>query len=318
MTSTADWLRTLHSDGVQPAMTELLYYRSKVPAFARHARLTPRQGMAGGLVSRSKGRGMEFDEVRHYQAGDDVRAIDWRVTARTGQTHTKLYREEKERPVFIVTDLSASLLFGSQLLLKSVQACHLAAALAWQAEQRGDRVGGLVFNGQGHQQLKPTARQRGVLHYLHSLLAIHQQSLQQWQQQADEQTPSYRLEDALQQLRQLAKPGSIIHIISDSFQCQHGLQSLAGLRKHCDIRLYLLTDPLELQLPSSLQPQPLDISDGRRQQTLWLDQATRQRYSEQAGERLQRAQTACRHAGIRAITVSAASALEQQWPELMR
>ncbi len=125
------WLEKLHSDGLQPTMQELLYYRTRLPAIARHKRNLPAISQSGPLLSKTRGRGMEFDEVRHYQAGDDIRAIDWRVTARTGKPHTKLYREEKERPVFLVTDLALTQLFGSQLLFKSVQACPLTAALAW-------------------------------------------------------------------------------------------------------------------------------------------------------------------------------------------
>ena len=118
--------------------------------------------MSGGYLSRQKGRGMEFDEARHYLPGDDIRAIDWRVTARTGKTHTKIYREERERPVFILCDLTASMQFGSQLLLKSVQAAHIAALLSWAAAARGDKVGALIFNDGMHRECKPLSRQRAT------------------------------------------------------------------------------------------------------------------------------------------------------------
>ena len=133
--------------------------------------------MSGNYLARSKGRGMEFDEVRHYQNGDDIRAIDWRVTARTGKTHTKLFKEEVERPVLIATDLSENMLFGSQLLFKSVQAAHLASLVAWHAKSRGDRVGGIVFNQHYHAELKPRSRLQGVLHYLHILSQVHHKSI---------------------------------------------------------------------------------------------------------------------------------------------
>lgn len=124
------WLKSCHANGVSLDLKELIYYRAK----ARLLDLTPKNQikhkMAGQYLAPHKGRGMEFAEVRHYQPGDDIRSIDWRVTARTGQTHTKIYQEEKERPVFIFTDFSNTMLFGSQLLLKSVQAAHLSALVA--------------------------------------------------------------------------------------------------------------------------------------------------------------------------------------------
>jgi uncharacterized protein (DUF58 family) len=165
---------------------------------------------------------MEFDEVRHYQTGDDIRAIDWRVTARTGKTHTKLFREELERPVLIATDLSASMHFGSQLLFKSVQAAHLASLVAWHAKNRGDRLGGIVFNQHEHLELKPRSRKEGVLHYLHALTAMHHtQHKSQYELQqntVNEQITTnefnslnerYFIENCAR-IRQIAKPGALV------------------------------------------------------------------------------------------------------------
>ena len=98
----------------------------------------------GGHQSRFRGRGMDFEEVRQYQPGDDIRTIDWRVTARTMTTHTKLFSEERERPVLVVTDLRPTMFFGSKEL-KSVTACQVAAALAWAGLNANDRVGGAYF-----------------------------------------------------------------------------------------------------------------------------------------------------------------------------
>ena len=126
------WLDELHSDGIHLRLHELLRYQRQTQWLDLSPKQQIQNKLAGSYLAKSKGRGMEFDEVRHYQSGDDVRTIDWRVTARTGKVHTKLFREEKERPVFICTDLSQSMQFGSTLLFKSVQAAHLAAMIAWQ------------------------------------------------------------------------------------------------------------------------------------------------------------------------------------------
>ncbi len=103
------WLSKYQSDGVNLGIKELIYYQGKTALLNLSPRKTVQAKLAGAYLAKTKGRGMEFDEARHYQAGDDIRAIDWRVTARTGKTHTKLYREEKERPVFVLTDLSSSM-----------------------------------------------------------------------------------------------------------------------------------------------------------------------------------------------------------------
>ena len=148
-------LDELVSNGIELTIEELIRYQTKSSLINLAASKSLHGKMSGNYLARSKGRGMEFDEVRHYQNGDDIRAIDWRVTARTGKTHTKLFREEVERPVLIATDLSASMFFGTRLLFKSVQAAHVASLVAWHAKSRGDRIGGVVFNQHSHTELKP-------------------------------------------------------------------------------------------------------------------------------------------------------------------
>ncbi len=121
--------------------------------------------------SRMKGRGMEYDESRLYQAGDDVRHLDWRVTARTGKAHTKLFCEERERPVFLWVDCRAPMFFATRGRLKMVAAAETAALLAWSAAQEGDRVGGVVFSEEAHCELKPKRGRASVLRLIHELAA---------------------------------------------------------------------------------------------------------------------------------------------------
>jgi uncharacterized protein (DUF58 family) len=116
-------------------------------------------------VAFSKGRGMEFDEVRLYQPGDDVRSIDWKVTARTDKPHTKLFREERERPVFISVDNRPTMQFATRGVFKSVQAAKLAALIAWAAQRHGDRIGGQIFSSQSCYELKPQHGKHGVLRF---------------------------------------------------------------------------------------------------------------------------------------------------------
>jgi uncharacterized protein (DUF58 family) len=301
------WLAQLHCDGSNVELKQLLRYQRHTQLFDLSPAQTIQSKLAGSYLAKSKGRGMEFDEVRHYQTGDDVRTIDWRVTARTGKVHTKLFREEKERPVFILTDLSHSMQFGSTLLLKSVQAAHLAALIAWHVKQSGDKLGGLLFHQQQIRELKPAGRSVAVLRYLHQLIELQQQSLQWVQQQAQQpamlspDAKTIDLATALGQLRRLARPGSLLFIISDFQQLDANcLRHLQALRLHNEIRICQISDPLEQQLPAYASG-IAKVSDGYQEVTLELSagalQRDYQRQQQAFSQQLQQhwTQLGCRH-----------------------
>ena len=265
---------------------------------------------------------MEFDEVRHYQNGDDIRAIDWRVTARTGKTHTKIFREEVERPVLVATDLSSSMLFGSQLLFKSLQAAHLAALVTWHAKGRGDRIGGIVFNEHKHSELKPRSRKEGVLHYLHSLVETHKHTLSlennnqteiRSREQLDE-SANKAFEENCARLRQLARPGSLVYLITDGNHInQESIRHLSHINRHCEMVVCLVSDPLEHDLPSSKYKMNVAVTDGQsRQQLLIGDPASAERYHQQAHILVQQKQDLLLKAGGRILHFSSGQTLEQQ------
>jgi len=320
-------LASIHSNGVELAMAELLQYQNKTALIDLSARKNIRGQMSGNYLSRSKGRGMEFDEVRHYQTGDDIRAIDWRVTARTGKTHTKLFREELERPVLIATDLSASMHFGSKLLFKSVQAAHLASLVAWHAKNRGDRLGGIIFNQSEHLELKPRSRKEGVLHYLHALTAIHlSQHKSQYESQHNDLKhshlkPNNYFSDNCARIRQIAKPGSLVYLITDAQQIKaiHNLQKQDALRhltqisQHCELVVCLIEDPLEQELPTSYVKLNVTLTDGTNRQQLTLgDSNTAENYQKQAKNINEQCSQLLTKAGARVINFSAGQTLEQQ------
>jgi len=275
------WLAQLHCDGSHLELKQLLRYQRHTQLFDLSPAQTIQSKLAGSYLAKSKGRGMEFDEVRHYQTGDDVRTIDWRVTARTGKVHTKLFREEKERPVFILTDLNHSMQFGSTLLLKSVQAAHLAALIAWHVKKSGDKLGGLLYHQQQIRELKPAGRSIAVLRYLHQLIELQQQSLKWVQQQSQQPQPTelktIDLATALGQLRRLARPGSLLFIISDFQQLDATcLRHLQALRLHNEIRICQISDPLELKLPGDASG-IAKVSDGQKEVSLELSATSLQR-----------------------------------------
>ena len=202
-----------------------------------------RAARSGNYLSSFKGRGMEFDESRLYTPGDDARNLDWRVTARTGKPHTKLFREERERPVFLSVDARAAMFFATRGVFKYVQAARLAALTAWSAQRHGDRIGGQVFTGSGGVELKPEHGRRAVLHLLQKLVEA---------QAPSDGMAGSGLDEALARLVQHARPGSLVFVFSDFRGLgSAGEFSLMRLRRHCDVGLVFLSDPLESQLPAS-------------------------------------------------------------------
>jgi uncharacterized protein (DUF58 family) len=280
-----EWLAKYATNGVTLNIGELIQYRHHINAIDLTPKRPPQARLAGTYVTRLKGRGMEFDESRHYQPGDDIRAIDWRVTARTGKTHTKIFREERERPVYILTDLSASMQFGSQFVFKSVQAAHLSALIAWSAIARGDKVGGISFNGLTHREDKPRTRQSSVLSQLNGILALQNESIANRHEGNNEKSTFY---DSCLRLSRLVKPGSLVWILSDFRQLDSKSASvLADIQRHCEVCACLINDPMEIALPSAAHREALNVTDGQAIQTLVLgDSKTSQDYATWANKNL--------------------------------
>lgn len=310
----ADILANILSSGINLSINELIQYQNKSSLINLTAAKNLRGQMSGNYLARSKGRGMEFDEVRHYQNGDDIRAIDWRVTARTGETHTKLFREEIERPVLIATDLSTNMLFGSKLLFKSVQAAHLAALVAWHAKGRGDRIGGVVFNQYQHTELKPRSRQQGVLHYLHALTTCHENSESHLHDINDANENYAAFEQNCMRVRQISRPGSLVYMITDGHHInQEAIRHLAQVSRHCELVVCLISDPLEHDLPASNVKMNVSVTDGKNKQQLTLgDQKSAQQYHQQAQAFIDEKETLFEKAGARLLHFSAGESLEEQ------
>jgi uncharacterized protein (DUF58 family) len=313
-------LDELASNGIELTIDELIRYQTKSSLINLAASKSSHGKMSGNYLARSKGRGMEFDEVRQYQNGDDIRAIDWRVTARTGKTHTKLFREEVERPVLIATDLSTSMLFGSRLLFKSVQASHVASLVAWHAKSRGDRIGGVVFNQHEHTELKPRSRQQGVLHYLHALVKCHADSIHIASEALDRAQAKLAFEQNCARLRHLAKPGSLVYLITDAFSlCEEAVRHLANISRHCELVVCLISDPLEQRLPDSEQKISVAITNGddtngnnERQQFILGDKALAEKYHQQAMSLNDTIEQQLTKAGARLLHFCASETLEIQ------
>jgi len=241
-------------DGVHISSDELIRLRLKVCNLPLDRRQSARSVIAGAHASRFRGRGMDYQESRNYQPGDDVRSMDWRVTARSGQAHVKLYQEERERPVVLMIDLGPGMFFATRGAFKSVIAARAAALLGWAAVANGDRVGALLFNG-NHRELRPLGGQRGVLRLIRELVTVTD-PVQGMSAPANEN----HLNEALLRLRRVARPGSLVFILSDFYAIDEDTQRhLQRLRQHNDVVACQIVDALESEPPP---PGRYAITDG--------------------------------------------------------
>ncbi|WP_395341699.1 DUF58 domain-containing protein [Ningiella sp. W23] len=315
-------LAHLKSDGIHVSMPELVRFKSLAHMVSLSPSSRAMSQLAGAERSLFKGRGMEFDEARHYQPGDDIRSIDWRVTARTGRTHTKIFREERERPVFLFVDLSPSMQFGTELLFKAVQAAHIAALVAWAAVGRGDKLGGIVFNNYQDVECKPRAQTKNALHFLHSVSKVQNTYIARefmntdstQINDTDKASAESACMSALQRMHFLAKPGSLIHIITDGSQLTESHFALMGdISRHCEIKVSLVQDSFEQSLPHTESVQSLNVTDGERKGSVLLGDADYgKHYEQQHRSRLDFLKNNFAKARIKPRLVSAGVALDKQ------
>jgi len=233
-----------HAEGAFCELHELIRLRAEAARIRLHA--PPARTAAPGMHTGSRrGRGIEFEELRAYAAGDDVRSIDWRVTARSGRVHTRVFREERERPVFLLVDQRRDMFFGSRRTLKSVQAAHAAALLAWATLAAGDRIGGLIIGEHGQHEVRPRRDHRAVLELLRSCHEFnHRLGIPSAAQAAAPLAPAFAA------LRRIVRPGSLVITISDfsgwDAASSRELHLLARHAESCAIHVY---DVLERELP---------------------------------------------------------------------
>ena len=232
--------------GIRVNLAELIEMRHRVrevQLFSTPARRSP---LIGLHHSKLRGRGVDFDQVRVYQAGDDVRSIDWRVTARTQEPHTKLFHEERERPIYLLVEQSQRLFFGSGLLFKSVLAAQAASLIGWAALGHNDRIGGLVFGDQEQHEIRPRRSKQSLLQLLNRLARANQALPGEPQVSRD----SFGL--ALRRAREVLRPGSLAIVLCDERTLgDSSEQQLILLARHIDLLLLPLSDPLDHALPAA-------------------------------------------------------------------
>jgi uncharacterized protein (DUF58 family) len=229
---------------------------------ARQITFRPKQPsrsiLNGQHASKIKGRGLNFEELRHYAAGDDVRTIDWKVTARTGAPYVRVYTEERDRPVLLVVDQRMSMFFGSILNMKSVTAAEAAALAAFRVRAKGDRVGGIIFDDTDLHEVRPHSSTRTLNRFL-EMLARANCALN-----ANAPTgAAMSLNQPIKAAARVAKSGALVIVFSDfdgwDAETEKNLRTIA---QHNELILFSVTDPTSQQMPTDLD---IMMSDGELQ-----------------------------------------------------
>jgi uncharacterized protein (DUF58 family) len=228
-------------------LDELLRLRHRAKGFSFLPRQPVHSLLTGRHASRLRGRGLDFEELRHYYEGDDTRTIDWAATARLGTPHVRVFTEERDRSVLLLVDQRLSMFFGSRLMMKSVAAAEVAALSAWRVTSLGDRVGALVFSEDGITEIQPEAREKGVLPILHAV-ARQNAALKASDNRAAD--PGL-FNEVLRRAVRLAHHDCLVCIISDAYGADaETVKLVTKITAHNDVLTVFISDPIEADLPS--------------------------------------------------------------------
>jgi uncharacterized protein (DUF58 family) len=288
-------------------------------ALKHHARgfsFLPRQPvhslLAGRHASRLRGRGLNFEELRHYFEGDDTRTIDWLATARLGSPFVRVYSEERDRPVLLVVDQRSSMFFGSRCMMKSVAAAEVAALAAWRVTSLGDRVGAIVFGDSDIVAFKPLGRDDGVVRILSEIV----------RQNAALATASpikssaRQLNEALRHAVRMATHDWLICLITDAYgEDEETTRLVTRLTAHNDVLAVYVHDPLEHDLPDV---GAAVFSSGEAQiEVDSSSQSLRRRYSQERDEWRSRLASLSRQRAIPVLSVATDRDIATQLRELI-
>ena len=287
--------------GVYVDLEQLIALEQK----GRKVSLLPRQPvhslLSGRYASRMRGRGLNFEEIRDYRSGDDVRSIDWKVTARLQSPHVRVFNEERDRQGLLVVDQRLSMFFGTRRAMKSVTAAEIAAVVAWRILSVGDRVGGIVFNDRSIEEVRPQRSRRIVLQYL-TKLAEQNQALGIGRGITRDAT---MLNRAFDRIRRVAPHDATVVIFSDFDGADETTRhAIAALAAHNTVIAVLIHDPSQSELPAAGR---MTVTDGELQ--IALDVAhgsTRQNILDMSKTRLRSVFEWTRDFGVPVLPLSTA------------
>lgn len=291
-------------DGVHVTFQELIAQRRFISSFSFDMGGMSKNEGAGPNKSPFKGRGMEFDEVRSYVPGDDVRLIDWRVTARTGKTHTKLYREERERSVLFLGDFLPNMHFGTKKAFKSVVGARLLAALAWASHEHGDKIGAVILSAQHYFKIAPHRQMRRLMQIFNAVVDASNDK-------SGKTLSSFT--SAVAELARVSKNGGRVYIISDFNELNDDIEKhLTYIGMHCDVVCIQIFDTLEQTPPPAGMYR---ITDGKETVSIRTDNPSwRQKYEKIFEDKRDRLKSFCKKRRF----IYVALRTDQDMPDIVR
>ncbi|MEE4203011.1 MAG: DUF58 domain-containing protein [Halieaceae bacterium] len=294
------------SNGIYTTTRELVRLSVDAQALGLRADRPLTSVWSGQRRSRLRGRGLDFDELRHYHPGDDIRHMDWRVTRRTGQPFVRAYTEEKDRPVLLIVDQRLPMFFGSRLLMKSVATAQAAALLAWATLNSGDRVGWMLIGPQGLAPMPPSRRPQALLERLGALAAMTNDlaAHARLTTQADNKTSNH-LSAAMEHAARAVSHDGLIVVLSDFHDWDaRCLNHLRSIRRHNEALCFHISDPLERSLEGLTH---LVASDGEWQLSLQHPKKTvKQHYRATYTERMETLSASLGRMGVPLLEIDCA------------
>ncbi len=304
--------RALMAPGVYADLDDLIRLQFQARGFSFLPKQPIQSLLAGRRASRLRGRGLDFEEIRQYIPGDDIRTMDWKVTARTQKPHTRVYTEERDRPVLLVVDQRLTMFFGSQVAMKSVTAAQVAALGAWRAFGVGDRVGALVFNDHEVHEIPPHRSRQRVMQILEIVIEMNHTL----RVDGNMQPRPLMLNHALERVLHLAKHDFLLAIISDfsgtDDETRHLVTRMAA---HNDVLALFVYDPMESTLPLAGK---LIVSEGDLQLEVDTRAAhLREQFAEQFSTRLKTARDLMLKRGIPVLPIHTTEGVRERLQELL-
>jgi uncharacterized protein (DUF58 family) len=293
-------------------LEELLRLRHRAKGFSFLPRQPVHSLLTGRHASRLRGRGLDFEELRHYFEGDDTRTIDWLATARRGTPHVRVYSEERDRSVLLLVDQRLSMFFGSRRALKSVVAAEAAALAAFRVASLGDRVGAIIFSENGIVEIRPAAREAGVRRILAEVMRQNRALSAESPLTAD----SALLNEALRRAARLASHDWLVCLISDTAGADaDSVRLVTAITAHNDVLSIFVYDPLEEALPDIGHAV---MAEGDRQIEVDLSAgALRRRFADAFAERREKAEHFSLQHAIPVLPVATDRDVAGQFRELL-
>ena len=298
--------------GVYADLAELVRLKFRTGGFSFLPRQPVHSILAGRHASRLRGRGLNFEEIRRYLPGDDIRNMDWHVTARTREPHVRVYTEERDRPVLLVIDQRQSMFFGSRRAMKSVVAAEAAALAAWRVLQAGDRVGALVFDDTDVVGIAPQRSEQQVLRIFETVV---QKNHALRVDQGHRANPAM-LNRVLAQTWRVAVHDFLVCLIGDATGADpESVRHITLISAHNDVLSLFIYDPLEATLPDAGR---LVMAEGELQTEVdTSDRGLRERYQREFEQRLARIHELSRQRQIPVLPLSTAEPVQAQLRALL-